>query len=77
MSVQGIFWELMTSGEKLMAGESAKGYYLQPVINLQKCPFVTSFLVLKNENGRQFTGVYHVLLNSKFSIYYPKVVLFF
>ena len=74
MEVQGFLWELMTSWVKLMAEESAKGYC---AINLQRCPFVMPFLVLKNENGKQFTGVYHVLLNNKLSMYYPKVVLFF
>jgi len=74
MEVQGFLWELMTSWLKLMARESAKGFC---AINLQRCPFVMSFLVSKNENGKQFTGVYHVLLNNKLSMYYPKVVLFF
>ena len=73
MEVQGFLWELMTSWVKLMAGESAKSYC---AINLQRCPFVMSFLVSKNENGKQFTGVYHVLLN-KLSMCYPKVILFF
>ena len=58
MEVQGFLSELMTSWLKLMARESAKGYC---AINLQRCPFVMSFLVSKN----------------KLSMYYPKVVLFF
>lgn len=49
VAVQGIFWELMTSWEKLMVEESAKGYLLQSAMNFQKCPFVISLLVLKHK----------------------------